>query len=132
MKKLLSFLLTLTLFASIVTISSFAFDIPANSESCTIKKNEAYSYSNYVVGNFKYYGGQNYSDSTSKLNVTALYFDGSSNKYLEDTHTTIPPYDNFMDEETKHYNGPLCWRVYLSPSGLHSNGCFGRGYIRNK
>ena len=47
MKKLLSFLLTLTLFASIVTISSFAFDIPANSESCTIKKNEAYSYSNY-------------------------------------------------------------------------------------
>lgn len=132
MKKLLSFLLTLTLFASIVTISSFAFDIPANSESCTIKKNEAYSYSNYVVGNFKYFGGQNYSDSDYSLTVSAQYFNGSSNSYRTDVKKTISPYDNFMDEETKHYGGPLCWRVYLSPSGLHSNGCFGRGYIRNK
>lgn len=38
MKKLLSFLLTLTLFASIVTISSFAFDIPANSNPAQLKR----------------------------------------------------------------------------------------------
>ncbi len=132
MKKLLSFLLTLTLFASIVTISSFAFDIPANSESCTIKKNEAYSYSNYVVGNFKYFGGQNYSDSEHYLTVAAEYFNGISNAYITDTYKYIKPYSNFTDKETNHYAGPLCWRVYLKPFGTNREGCFGRGYIRNK
>lgn len=132
MKKISSFILTLILCASIATIFSYAFEIPSNSESCTLSVNETYSYSDYVIGTWKYFGAQCYSNSEHSIVAAAQYFDGSSNKYLTDKKITLKPYSNFMDEPTNDYDGPLAWRVYLRPANPFTDGCCGRGYIRNK
>ena len=132
MKKILYLLLTLALFASITTITSFAFTIPDTAVSCTITTNQSYNYSTYVVGTHKYFGGQNYSSSNRKLTVAAEYFDGSSDKYLTDTYEYVDIGSEFSEMSTKKYSGPLCWRVYLKPYGWASSGCSGCGYIRNK
>lgn len=132
MKKISSFILTLVLCASIATISSYAFNIPSNSESCTLSSNETHSYSGYVIGTWKYYGAQCYSNSKHSIVAAAQYFDGSSNKYVTDIKESLEPYSNFMDHKTNTFNGPLAWRVYLRPVVPYVDGCSGRGYIRDK
>ena len=130
MKKITSFILTLVLCACISTIFCYAFDIPDNSESCTINKNETYSYSNYVIGTWKYYGAQCYT-SSKQMTIIAQYYDGSSKKFLPDKTEHLTEYSNFMDHETSKHPASLSWRVYLEPR-YSTAGAYGRAYIRNK
>lgn len=53
LKKIVSILFTLVLISSIGIVSSFAYQVPQNSETAVLKGNEHYSCSGKVIGTFK-------------------------------------------------------------------------------
>ena len=56
LKKIVSILFTLVLISSIGIVSSFAYQVPQNSETAVLKGNEHYSCSGKVIGTFKLFG----------------------------------------------------------------------------
>lgn len=129
MKKIFSFMITLLLCLSIISVSAYALSIPSGSAICAISSNQASSYTKTVYGKYKYFGGHNDPDSSHKLTVCSQFFDASSNEFLYDEKIAVDPGFEFQGRKTREFPVANAWRVQLKPYASYSNGCSGQGYI---
>lgn len=132
MKKFLSAILTLSLVLSISAIVAYgagAYKVPPNSVVTNLSTNQSYSYSETVVGTYKYFGGINYSDSKHRTTVCSQYYDGSSKKWKDDDKIAVSVDDYFLDKQTTKFDAKVSWRVYLKPYASYSSGCHAQGYM---
>lgn len=67
LKKIVSILFTLVLISSIGIVSSFAYQVPQNSETAVLKGNEHYSCSGKVIGTFKLFGAKTKRESNRAM-----------------------------------------------------------------
>lgn len=128
MKKIFSSLLISALILSISSICVYGLTVPDGSLRCTISTNQSSSYSDYVIGTDKYFGGQNYSDSSHKLTVSSQCFSPQSG-WIFDQKIAVNPGMEFSQRRTTKYAAAVSWRVHLAPYGIYSSGCRGLGYI---
>lgn len=132
MKKFLSAILTLSLVLSISAIVAYgagAYKVPPNSVVTNLSTNQSYSYSETVVGTYKYFGGINYSDSKHRTTICSQYYDGSSKKWIYDDKIAVSAGDYFLDKQTTKFAEKVSWRVYLKPYASYSGGCHAQGYM---
>ena len=77
LKKIVSILFTLVLISSIGIVSSFAYQVPQNSETAVLKGNEHYSCSGKVIGTFKLFGAKTKRESNRAMTACSMYFNAS-------------------------------------------------------
>lgn len=81
LKKIVSILFTLVLISSIGIVSSFAYQVPQNSETAVLKGNEHYSCSGKVIGTFKLFGAKTKRESNRAMTACSMYFNASSKSF---------------------------------------------------
>ena len=128
-KKVASFLFTLFLFVSIMTICASASNVPSNSKWANISSKQSYACSGRVIGTYKFFGGSNYSNSKHNLTICSRYFDASSNSWMFDKKIKVAPNSTLNDTRTATFAQEISWQVYLKPYGWCTSGCDGEGYI---
>lgn len=132
-KKVISVLLALIISSAIFVTYAFAYSassLPAKTGWAYLNQNQSYTYSTDTsIGQYKYFGGHNYSNSSRKMTIGAQYFDGSSNDWLYDEKYSIDPKTMLEPVRTNVYGGYLSWRVYLKPYGAYTSGVNGEGFI---
>lgn len=132
-KKVISVLLALIISSAIFVTYAFAYSassLPAKTGWAYLNQNQSYAYSTDTsIGQYKYFGGANYSSSSHRMTVGAQYFDGSSNDWLFDSKYAVSIGTMLDPVKTDTYAGYLSWRVHLSPYAAFTSGVNGEGFI---
>lgn len=129
LKRIVSVLFTLILVSSIGAVCASAYSVPAESKTAVLKSNEHYSYSETVVGTFKYIGAQTNKKSDHPMTACSRYFDASSNSWKYDLKIKVKA-DNYIEmKKTTRFDEEVSWQLYLKPYGAWNSGAQGEGYI---
>lgn len=129
LKKIVSILFTLVLISSIGIVSSFAYQVPQNSETAVLKGNEHYSCSGKVIGTFKLFGAKTKRESNRAMTACSMYFNASSKSFKYDKKIKVGIGKDFDREETQHFSQAVTWQLYLKPYGAWNSRAQGEGYI---
>lgn len=129
LKRIVSVLFTLILVSSIGAVCASAYSVPAGSKTAVLKSNEHYSYSETVVGTFKYIGAQTNKKSDHPMTACSRYFDASSNSWKYDLKIKVKAGDCIEWKKTMRFDQEVSWQLYLKPYGAWISGAEGSGYI---
>lgn len=129
LKRIVSVLFTLILVSSIGAVCASAYSVPDGSKTAVLKSNEHYSYSETVVGTFKYIGAQTNKKSAHPMTACSRYFDASSNSWKYDLKIRVEAGQFFTMKQTKRFDEAVSWQLYLKPYGAWNSGAQGEGYI---
>lgn len=129
LKRIISVLFTLILVSSIGAVCASAYSVPDGSKTAVLKSNEHYSYSETVVGTFKYIGAKTNKNSNHSMTACSRYFDASSNSWKYDLKIRVEAGQFFTMKQTKRFDEAVSWQLYLKPYGAWNSGAQGEGYI---